>query len=133
MQRIARLNRAEALQREVKLKLRLFVLASMLLIAANFAFAQQVRTIGAGLETCGKWTQDRGANTLEAKIGWSQASHWVSGYLSGVFLSLEFDPLKNTDGPAILGWLDNYCRAHPLDTISQASGKLAVELIRRSK
>ena len=34
---------------------------------------------------------------------------------------MQTDPLNGVDAFAVWAWIDNYCRAHPLDTIQKAS------------
>jgi hypothetical protein len=41
------------------------------------------------------------------------------------------DLLQDTDADAIASWMDNYCRAHPLDPIDTAADQLAAELLKR--
>ena len=40
--------------------------------------------------------------------------------------------LKGTDVEALLSWIDNYCRSHPLETLPTAAVNLAVELNARA-
>jgi hypothetical protein len=72
--------------------------------------------MGAGSDSCGTWT----ANRTPSGIAASPHEQWVVGYLSGVAGWSALDPLKGLDGDAVLAWMDNYCRAHPLVMISNA-------------
>jgi hypothetical protein len=61
---------------------------------------------------------------------------WALGYVSGknVGVGLNDNPhdfLQDTDADGVWSWLDNYCRANPLDNLGMASEKLVRELIRR--
>jgi hypothetical protein len=40
----------------------------------------------------------------------------------------EVDFLQKTDGEAILAWVDNHCRSHPLDSLMKATIDLIVTL-----
>jgi hypothetical protein len=77
--------------------------------------ANAVTVIGAGAKTtCGKWLCER-------QSGGFTISNWVLGFLSGVgTLAPDLDPLNRLDSDAVLHWIDNYCRAHPLDPITNA-------------
>jgi hypothetical protein len=49
---------------------------------------------------------------------------WILGFLSGIGStgsSYGLNPLNGiTDANAVWGWMDNYCREHPLDNIAAA-------------
>ena len=50
-------------------------------------------------------------------------TEWVVGYLSGVGAVdvAGYDPLNGMDAEGVFAWIDNYCRAHPLDKIEKAA------------
>jgi hypothetical protein len=54
---------------------------------------------------------------------------WLLGYLSALNLwgviGERKDALKNTDAAAVYLWMDNYCRANPLQILATAAGILA--------
>jgi hydrogenase/urease accessory protein HupE len=53
---------------------------------------------------------------------------WVLGFLSGVgFAASGLDPLNNMDGEGIWAWIDNYCRAHPIEQLSEATAAFVME------
>lgn len=53
---------------------------------------------------------------------------WLLGFLSGVgFGNSSYDPLRGIDAEAVWAWVDNYCRNHPLDTVTHAAGYLLAE------
>jgi hypothetical protein len=59
---------------------------------------------------------------------------WVQGFLSGlsmreVELGFDIDPI---DYHSIVAWLDNHCRAHPLDNLWVSSLRLDEDLQRKS-
>jgi hypothetical protein len=94
-------------------------LVALVLLAVCFArpaAADEVITLGAGANaTCGKWLADRqGGNPFPI-------INWTLGYLSGAAVfSLSLNPLKSLDSDAVLYWIDNYCRSHPLDKLTFA-------------
>lgn len=101
-------------------------LARMLLatvLMTDVAQAQAtVIIMGEGTSSCGTWTaarRDREAYRHEA---------WVAGFISGVANASitqssrqAIDPLRGVDINGVLGWIDNYCHAHPLDLIENAA------------
>ena len=72
---------------------------------------------GLGTVSCGAWTTAR-----HDKGAWGY-EQWVFGYLSGTADNLggAVDPLRGLDKQAVWSWMDNYCRAHPLEKIYKAS------------
>jgi hypothetical protein len=100
------------------------IIALALVLSCNTARANKF-VIGSGVETCGGWTRSNpGMKT--------QRIAWVLGFLSGVNFVVEPDILKGPDAAAIEGWMDNYCRQHPLDTMVKAASDLSVELVKRA-
>jgi hypothetical protein len=87
--------------------------------AAGFAL------IGDGAESCGSWTvyrRDRRASGEE---------QWILGFLSGIGAAPPsagpvVNPLNGVDAQAVLIWMDNYCRDHPLDLIMTAGEAFVV-------
>jgi hypothetical protein len=60
---------------------------------------------------------------------------WSLGFVSAFNayqLKQSEDVSKGTNNAGLLAWLDNYCRANPLDTISRATDALVLELLKRS-
>lgn len=43
-------------------------------------------------------------------------------------MALRQDLLEGVDSSAVLAWMDNYCRAHPLETIVVGATALRREL-----
>jgi hypothetical protein len=91
----------------------------------------QVMAIGAGATSCGSWTQARKTNSVVQSL----MGQWFVGFLSGANIAVpDTDPdlLKGQDFNGLMAWHDNYCRAHPLDKLAEASKELLVELGRRT-
>jgi hypothetical protein len=95
--------------------------------------------VGAGIQSCGTWrTQDRQSSSSIAVV------QWVLGYISSAntFAPRTYltpneqekvpDVLRGLDANAIITWMDNYCREHPLDQISTAASDLMMELLVRN-
>jgi hypothetical protein len=79
--------------------------------------------IGAGIKSCGAWTADR-----NGPLG-QQDRQWILGFLSGVgWVHLTGqNPLDGLDAQAVWAWVDNYCKAHPLDKMASAGEVFASE------
>jgi len=88
-------------------------------ICATTPASASYTLIGAGLASCGTWTQDRKNRTIDQK----QIEQWMLGFLSGVGYTggTKYDPLHGVDAPAVLVWIDNYCLANPLKHLSEAA------------
>jgi hypothetical protein len=96
--------------------MRLVILISAILVGLNLPSVAQTRTsVGFGKVPCGTWTDER--------LGFLSGSNWTS----------DIDRLEGHDAKALYGWLDNYCRGHPLDSFPLAVTKLAVELANQAE
>jgi hypothetical protein len=81
--------------------------------------AAEFASIGTGAMSCGNWTSDRRDRQAIAE------EQWILGFLSGIGAApqspgLPVNPLHGVDAQAVLAWIDNYCRGHPLDLIMTA-------------
>ncbi len=92
-------------------------------IATN---ANALATIGD--RSCGQWST-RTQNPYE-QIG---SGNWLMGMMTGLAVGTSKDVLADTDGDSMMLWMDNYCRAHPLDRIGTAATVLYFELLARKK
>jgi|SRR6516165_4538362 hypothetical protein len=70
--------------------------------------------IGSGTNSCGTWTAWR----RQGIAGFPE--QWVLGFLSGIGYKGGNNPLNGVDANAVWAWMDNYCYAHPLDSIEKA-------------
>lgn len=73
---------------------------------------------GAGTISCGRWARDKqengSAHTAELT--------WLLGFVSGAgYAGMD---LKKTDVDAMTLFMDNYCNAHPLETLSSGAASL---------
>lgn len=114
----------------------LLALTALFLIAMTGAEARTAggggfTVLGMGNKSCGSWVADR-----KAKSGVDLVEEaWVLGFLSAYneFGPEADDVTAQTDVAGVSGWIDNYCTAHPLDTIALAAQALIVELNKRRK
>jgi hypothetical protein len=76
-----------------------------------------------GAPSCGKWTEDLAypPYRLYRQI-------WLEGFLSGAAAGTGEDVLKVSDRQSITLWMDNYCRANPLNSVHEGGVALFVEL-----
>jgi hypothetical protein len=101
--------------------MRVFVKALLftILCAGIPAFGQQYSVLGQGNESCGTWSVDR-----QSGQGFGEEA-WVLGSLSGQDSAAAFVSKKtvtvNTDSNGVFGWIDNYCKINPTDTIASAA------------
>ena len=79
------------------------------------------------VESCGEWTAYVAANHDHGAAG-----SWIAGYLSRAAIAQDRDILRLTDFAGVMGWLDNWCAAHPLDRVGLGVVQLELELTRRA-
>jgi hypothetical protein len=112
-------------------------LLPLLVIALTFTgtgFGSAAGVFGVGGRSCGTWTEARRSGNT-TPVDYEQ---WVAGFLSGANSIIstaapELDTLlqPNIDAQGLYAWIDNYCFAHPLNTIAQAADALGAELVHR--
>ena len=107
------------------------MIALALALAAAQSAKGEIVTYGfPETDSCATWTQDR------SKPGFhNQASEgWVLGFVSGLnaFGPNSGNVAPGTNASGLLGWVDNYCKANPLDPVTSAGFKLVQELKRRT-
>ena len=107
----------------ISVTMKLAAVAILTICFARPAIADDVKTLGAGANaTCGKWSTDR-QNGNAFPI-----ANWALGYLSGAAVfSKNLNPLEGLDSDAVLYWLDNYCRSHPLEKFTVALKTFTLE------
>ena len=77
---------------------------------------------GAGTFSCGNWLANRrGAEQFSYNA-------WLLGWVSAAGHYEAHGPLRDTDSSALIAWVDNYCREHPLDQIFDAAAGLVETL-----
>jgi hypothetical protein len=109
----------------MKTTLQLLLLASLV----NPVYAQiEIR----GERSCGRWLETRPSgvdrNNGEAVVA---TEGWLVGFMAGLAMGTGRDALRGTDLPSMAAWVDNYCKANPLDGLSNAGEALFFELAKR--
>jgi hypothetical protein len=104
--------------------IRLAVAAMILLVGVGDANA--LTTVGD--RSCGQW-EGRAQNGY-AKLA---IESWLMGFLTGLAVGTDKDVLAVPDGASLMLWMDNYCRANPLDTIGTGGKALYLELLARQR
>jgi hypothetical protein len=104
--------------------MRFLLILTVLTVGLMTGFAEDTgayQVIGAGAVSCGTWTKER--SDPQAHSLASIDVNWVLGFLSGIgYAGVGGDnPLRGMDNEGVSGWIDNYCRAHPIDHISGAA------------
>ena len=100
---------------------------------------------GAGYNSCGAWTKAQGHRPPIGAHGLLHATFadmdLVQPNFVGPRVSLSVQLLRQQfrrtypngiDNNGIFAWIDNYCAAHPLDSIATATIALVAELSKRS-
>jgi hypothetical protein len=106
-------------------------MAAVLLMGTVPTPAQAYDYFGAGTLSCGQWLGDRQSASPQHVLNES----WVLGFVSGVNsgaggfgLSRLSNAGEDTDAAGMFAWLDNYCRAHPLEKLVGATEQLWLAL-----
>jgi hypothetical protein len=109
------------------------IVLAIAMLAISSVPASSVRVFGYGLDSCGMWTDARRTQNANNLV----YASWVIGYLSGVnqgvVTLVKKDILVDQDVHALLAWIDNHCRANPLDKIYRALEVLVGELLKRAR
>jgi hypothetical protein len=104
--------------------------AIALLFAASAHASNAYVIFGAGGQPCSSWLQLRAQASPDSAV----LQSWVLGYITSVnanVLTVNQDVAGGSTPDALFSWIDNYCAAHPFDTIARAAGALLESL--RSK
>lgn len=103
-----------------------------LLSAAPACAAGQYVILGAGSRPCGSWLQVRSQALPDS----AALQSWVLGYVTSVnanFLTSSSDVTQGADPEALFSWIDNYCAAHPLDSLARAASALLDSFLAKNK
>jgi len=76
-----------------------------------------------GEATCSAWPAQESYDDFDKAL----LLNWVLGWLSRSGKDGS-DVLARVDQPAVSRWVDNYCAAHPTDTLISAAATLETEL-----
>ena len=106
------------------------ILAVALLISSAAEAAQpgKYNLLGTGTVSCGSWTAWRQHDERGVRVEALLAEQWVLGFLSGIGYARAFygeNPLNGLDADAVWTWMDNHCRANPLDDLAASTAAFA--------
>lgn len=99
----------------------------LVVFAAGFS-ANSHAVLVRGAPSCGNWVTERASPNKWNSLA---NNNWLNGYLSAYAKVAHKDILKNADNESIMRWMDNYCKAHPLNEIDDGADALIGELIKR--
>jgi hypothetical protein len=104
--------------------------ALAILLAVTVPAASAKIAVGAGAQSCGKWTRDHEAKDYVADL----EDSWILGYVSASNTAPNGkDFLVKVDASALLALVGDYCREKPLDLINDAAQALVIGLWRRAR
>ena len=75
--------------------------------------------------SCGEWVAEANQFNMHGN------KMWLAGYLSGLASGTGKDALEGNDADSLFLWMDNYCKASPLDKVGSSANKLFRELSKR--
>lgn len=78
--------------------------------------------------SCGSWPKDEVYGQIDKAV----RLNWILGSLSRASFAHKIDLLETVDQASVSAWVDNYCRAHPLETQIDAAWALERELAQRA-
>lgn len=112
-------------KRRVSVKRIAAMVMMTILLTLNVSHAKELAIMGN--RSCGFWVKHR------AEGGWPTLveENWLFGFLSGLATGTDKDILQSTDAESITLWMDNYCKANPLSSISAGAQAMFAELVNR--
>lgn len=78
-------------------------------------------------DSCATWTRYRSEKVSQSLEG------WVLGFVTGRNFYGTGNVGLGVQAEGLTGWVDQYCAANPLDSVTTAAVKLVNELQKRSK
>lgn len=84
-----------------------------------------------GHDSCADWTLNRATRDHRTQA----LEGWVLGFVSGynMYADARGNVAPGVSATALLGWVDQYCAANPLDSLMTAGLKLVLELKSRRR
>jgi hypothetical protein len=106
--------------------MRLAIILFLIACSVWPAAAQGRSTSVEGKQWCGAWLRERhaGGQRLQKYEIW--VVRFIIGHDSADISSPGF--FSKVDAAGMLAWVDNYCRAHPLNNVQRAAEWLVIEL-----
>jgi hypothetical protein len=95
------------------------VIGSILAIALASQPTPKTPAMGIGSQSCAVWVSaaDRGSNH---PVDRQLMLVWAEGHASAVAALLGVDLLSRLNEPGLSYWIDNYCHAHPTQSLAAA-------------
>jgi hypothetical protein len=94
--------------------------------------ADQYTILGAGGRPCGSWLLVRSQALPDSAV----LQSWVLGYITSVnanLLTSTGDVTAGASPEALFSWIDNYCEAHPLESLARVTSALLDSLLVKNK
>lgn len=111
--------------------MRIVLLAALTILSTLPTHLSAGEIKGAGAGSCGEWVEERKANTYHATLHWLQG--FISAYNEYVYRGKNPNGVfGNADHKAIAVWMDNYCKANPLNSPHDGAVVLIDELKARA-
>jgi hypothetical protein len=103
------------------------IAAAFVLIVGVVQTQGQGRTLfGVGASTCGKW----------AAVDYDESTDWIAGFISGIGAAASpsgADLLNGVNAESVRGWMDDYCQAHPFESVEEAGAALRLRVSRKTR
>jgi hypothetical protein len=118
--------------------MKLALITTLMVLSIEAADAQSTpassltyTNLGVGTHSCGSWVADKQADAATSSITeFLGDQQYVLGYIVGLeeFIgnATSKNMIINTDVNGVVGWIDNYCMAHPVVTITDAAQAFAL-------
>lgn len=103
-----------------------WIVGGLIALAGANALAVTIR----GSPSCGNWIDYKNKGD---KLGTIVNERWLVGFLSGMAISEQLDVLPGTDNDSLSLWMDNYCRANPLESVFAGGELLFWELAKKKR
>lgn len=105
------------------------VAAALLVTVACFTPPAATALAVRGVRSCGTWIEQRATKGFDRLA----TEAWLVGFLSGGALSTNMNVLQGTDNASLFAWIDNYCRANPLNDLGDGAQDLFIELAKKAR
>ena len=102
------------------------ICATILILLASLANlnAASFTNRGAGIASCGSWTQEHRDKTTSALL----QDNWILGFVVAIEIQSGKKYYSSPDYAALIAWVSNYCTASPLSDLADAALRLTREL-----
>jgi hypothetical protein len=90
-----------------------------------------VNVVGQEITSIGDWSCQDWMDRRLSKAGLDAPQMWLSGFLTGLASANRVDALAITDAESVFKWMDKYCVAYPLESISSGALIMFLDLAGR--